>query len=100
MEKRILNILEFDLYAPTSVAFLKLFNQIFDFSPKVMVTAFYLADLMLLAINSHLYEPSLMASAYLLIGLVSTEEQIPNENNDKMRFARSLFGQWYTPYDL
>ena len=55
MEKKILNILNFDLFSPTSVTFLKLFNQIFEFSPKIMITSLYLADLMLLAVNTHIY---------------------------------------------
>lgn len=53
MEKNILNILNFDLYAPSAITFLKLYNQIFELSTKTMITSFYLADLMLLAINTH-----------------------------------------------
>lgn len=59
MEKQILNVLDFDLYSPTTIAFIKMFNMIYNFDQKVVTTAYYLADLMLLALNSHLYPPSL-----------------------------------------
>ena len=85
MEKKILNILEFDLYAPTSITFLKLYNQIFEFSPNITITSLYLADLMLLAINSHLYPPSLLASAYMFISVISNNDKLPDENNERMR---------------
>jgi hypothetical protein len=39
MEKKILNILDFDLYTPTSITFIKVFNQIFEFSEKIMITS-------------------------------------------------------------
>ena len=77
MEKKILNTLDFELYSPTSVAFIKLYNQIFEFSPKIIVTSNYLSDLMLLAANTHHFEPSLLASVYMFLSIVATEEELP-----------------------
>ena len=59
MEKNILNGLDFDLYSPTSVSFIKLYNQILDYNNKVLILSNYLADLMLLAISTNKYSPSL-----------------------------------------
>src|SRR4051812_6575828 len=96
MEKQILNILNFELYSPTSVAFLKLFNQIFEFDSKIMITSFYLADLMLLAVNSHYFEPSLLASAYLFLSLVTNEAPLPEKNCPQIRLANHMLGHLYT----
>lgn len=71
MEKNILNLLNFDLYSPTSVSFLKLYHQILNLERKIIICSEYLADLMLLAINSHQYEPSSLASACILVSLSS-----------------------------
>ena len=84
MEKNILNILDFDLYAPTSVSYLKLFNQIFQFDRKIMLTSYYLADLMLLAVNTHMYPSSLLASTYLFVSLYTHEQAFPDENSETM----------------
>ena len=71
MEKQILNLLNFDLYAPTAIAFIKLYNQIISVERKTLVTAFYLADLMLLPSSSAAFSPSLMGSACLFVAIVS-----------------------------
>jgi hypothetical protein len=89
MEKQILNVLNFELYSPTAVAFLKLYNQVFEFDAKVMVTAFYLADLMLLAVNSHYFTPSLLASGYLFLSLITNELELPVSTHTH---------QYYTKY--
>mmetsp|Transcript_21083 Transcript_21083/g.20235 ORF Transcript_21083/g.20235 Transcript_21083/m.20235 type:complete len:132 (+) Transcript_21083:2059-2454(+) len=97
MEKTILNLMNFDLNCPTSLTFLKLYNQIFEYSPKVLITALYLADLMLLPADTHLFTPSLLASSYLFLSLIAHGEEILDENHAKMQKARELFGDWYTP---
>jgi hypothetical protein len=72
MEKQILNILNFDLYSPTAVGFIKLYNQILMVNKKALTCALYLSDLMLLATSSHIYPPSLLGSACLFVSLIAT----------------------------
>lgn len=73
MEKQILNILNFDLYSPTSVAFMKIYNQILDLDRRITICADYLADLMLLAVNSHHFTPSLMGTTALFVAIVALD---------------------------
>ena len=73
MEKEILNVLNFDLYVPTAISYIKLYNQILEVDKKTLITAFYLADLMLLPSSSALFNPSLMGSACLFIALTTNE---------------------------
>jgi hypothetical protein len=73
MEKDILNLLNFDLYSPTAITFIKLYDQIMQVDMKTLKTAFYLADLMLLPSSSAEYAPSLMGSASLFIAMISNE---------------------------
>ncbi len=51
---------------------------------------------MLLAVNSHLFPPSILASACLFVSAISNEEALPNENNEKLKSAKQLFGKWFT----
>jgi hypothetical protein len=76
MEKNILNILNFELYSPTAVSYIKLYNTILELSPKIVTCSNYLADLMLLATNTHKYPPSLLASAYVFLSLIALEEPV------------------------
>jgi hypothetical protein len=69
MEKQILNLLNFDLYSPNAIVFLKVYGKVLTLERRVFICSEYLADLMLLAVNTHLYQPSLLASAYLFISL-------------------------------
>lgn len=52
-----------------------------------MISACYLADLMLLAINTHIYQPSLLASAYMFVALIALEEPLPVRNSDSYNFV-------------
>ena len=71
MEKQVLNILNFDLYAPTAIAFIKAYNSVLQVTDsKVMLCACYLADLMLLPSSSNKYPPSLIGSSCLFISHV------------------------------
>ena len=45
---------------------------------KVFMCANYLADLMLLATNTHKYPPSLLASAFIFLSYIATEEEWPS----------------------
>ena len=78
MEKKILNILDFQLYSPTSVAYIKLINQVFEMPQNVYICANYLADLMLLATNTHKFAPSLLASAFVFLSYIANEEAQPS----------------------
>ena len=78
MEKKILNILNFQLYSPTAISFIKLMNQVLEMPQNVYICANYLADLMLLATNTHKYPPSLIASAYIFLSYIANEEQWPS----------------------
>ncbi len=76
MEKQILNILNFDLYSPTAIAFIKLYNSVLKVNTKVLLCACYLADLMLLPTLSNKYNPSLIASASLFVAHSATNHSI------------------------
>lgn len=69
MEKQILNLLEFELYSPNAVSFLKIYSQVLTIERRVIICAEYLADMMLLAVSTHNYSPSLLASTYLLVAM-------------------------------
>ena len=45
---------------------------------KVFMCANYLADLMLLATNTHKYPPSLLAGAFIFLSYIATEEEWPS----------------------
>jgi len=96
MEKDILNILKFKLYAPTPVHFIALYNRIINFESDVKLTAEYLADLMMLTIKSSSYAPSLLASACLFVAMNSLHKELPGVDSDEMRLCRSLFSDWAT----
>ena len=98
MEKEILNIIEFDLYAPTSITFLKVYNEILHLDERVKVTAFYLADLMLLASNTHMFRPSILASSYLFLSLITHHKEIPQD--ERLQKARQIYCSWYTEAEL
>jgi cyclin-A len=51
MEKDILNLLNFELYSPSSISFLKLYGSVLNLDRRVTILSEYLADLMLLAVN-------------------------------------------------
>jgi hypothetical protein len=51
---------------------------------------------MLLAINTHLYETSLLGSVYLFLAIIATDEPIPENFNEKLVKCKKLFGHWYT----
>jgi len=53
MEKDILNLLNFELYAPSSISFLKLYGSVLNLDRRVTILSEYLADLMLLAVNQN-----------------------------------------------
>ena len=72
MEKQILNILNFDLYSPTSIGYIKLYNQLLSIERKTLTCSYYLADLMLLASSSHQFPPSLLGSSCLFVAIIST----------------------------
>ena len=76
MEKQILNVLGFDLYSPTAVGFVKVYNHVIVTDIKSLTCAFYIADLMLLSAKSNIFEPSLMASACLFIGIVASRASL------------------------
>jgi cyclin A len=76
MEKQILNILNFDLYSPPSVAFIKVYNKVLEVDPKTLVCSLYLSDLMLLAPNTHHYSASLIASSCIFIAICSTRPDL------------------------
>ncbi len=78
MEKEILTLLNFELYSPSSMHFLKLYNEILEVPFVAFITAQHMADLMLLAVDSLKYEPSLIASACLFVALHTVENALPN----------------------
>lgn len=80
MEKQILNLLDFELYSPTSPAYIKLYNQILECKTNVVILANFLADLSLLSANTSVYQTSLLASAYLFLAIVTLEEEFPSKN--------------------
>ena len=63
-----------------------------------MLTSLYLSDLMLLAANTHIFPPSLLASAYLFIAVLTHQDTVVDAQ--KLEKARQLFGDWYSPSDL
>ena len=94
MEKKILNVLNFELYSPTAVSFIKLMSQVMELPPRVTVCANYLADLMLLATNTHKHSPSLLASVYVFLAFIATEEDWPIEQ--RVAKCAKLCGHWYS----
>lgn len=76
MEKKVLNILNFDLYSPTVISFLKVYHQILELDKRVVICANYLADLLLLATDSRQFDQSLLASAYIFISMRSLDIDI------------------------
>jgi hypothetical protein len=76
MEKQVLNILNFDLYSPTAIAFIKLYNSVLKVNTKVLLCACYLADLMLLPTLSNKYNPSLMGSSCLFVAHLATNQSL------------------------
>jgi hypothetical protein len=76
MEKQVLNILNFDLYSPTAIAFIKLYNSVLKVNTKVLLCACYLADLMLLPTLSNKYNPSLMGSTCLFVAHLATNQSL------------------------
>ena len=70
MEKEVLNILNFDLYSPTTVAFIKMYNKILAFDQKTVMCSLYLSDLLLLDSKSNKFQPSLLASSCLLVSKI------------------------------
>ena len=76
MEKQVLNILNFDLYSPTAIAFIKLYNSVLKVNTKVLLCACYLADLMLLPTLSNKYNPSLMGSTCLFVAHLATNHSL------------------------
>lgn len=71
MEKTVLNTLNFDLYSPTSVSFIKVYNQVLKADKKTLMCSYYIADLLLLDSKTSLCPPSLVGSVCLFLGLIA-----------------------------
>lgn len=72
MEKAILNVLNFDLYAPTAVGFIKVYDRVLSVPPETQKVALFLSDLTLLSAKTSHFAPSLVASACLFLSLMAT----------------------------
>ncbi|CDW85295.1 protein kinase domain containing protein [Stylonychia lemnae] len=94
MEKEILNLLNFELYSPTSISFLKLYGQILNLDRRVTILSEYLADLMLLAVNQHQYESSMLAQCYIFISMQAIDIPFSDIDEDRLARFRQLTRGW------
>lgn len=105
MEKNILNLIQFDLYSPTTVHFLKVLFQVLDVSlnQRTRILSSYLADLMLLPFSSLQFKPSLLASSIIFVALASENQRFSDKGGAveaELNNMKAIYSQWYTFEDF
>lgn len=77
MEKEVLTLLNFNLCAPTSIHFLKLYARLLKVDRLTELVALYIADLQLLLTNQLEFPPSLVGSVCLFEAFVAQVKPLP-----------------------
>ncbi len=85
MEKKMIGILDFNLFSPGVAHFLALYMRVISPSEKVRNLASFLSDLLLLNYESLRFKPSILASACLFNAFYSQEEEPTTEELSESR---------------
>ena len=72
MEKKMITLLDFNLFSPGTAHFHNLYFRVLHFEDaRVRVLADYLADILMLNIDSLQYPPSLLSSAIIFMSALT-----------------------------
>ncbi|TNV83080.1 hypothetical protein FGO68_gene7055 [Halteria grandinella] len=94
-EKEVLNILDFDLCAPSAPIFIKLLANILTLNEKHIRTACYLSDLLLISPFNYKYLPSLNGASCLFVSMVIHQFDFYDEPNKvKLQNCKSLYKEY------